>query len=88
MTSWIDEFPARIAALDDAHLRRKRRAVAGSAASRGSALIAWLGGVATYHLLANLYPELGATLPALVLAGLLQLVLGRAFSYGRETAQA
>jgi len=25
--SWIDEFPARIAALDDAHLRRKRRAV-------------------------------------------------------------
>lgn len=28
MTSWIDEFPARIAALDDAHLRRRRRAVA------------------------------------------------------------
>ena len=27
MTSWIDEFPARIAALDDAHLRRQRRAV-------------------------------------------------------------
>ncbi|UJB64944.1 8-amino-7-oxononanoate synthase [Acidovorax sp. YS12] len=25
--SWIDEFPARIAALDDAHLRRRRRAV-------------------------------------------------------------
>lgn len=27
MTSWIDEFPARIAALDAAHLRRTRRAV-------------------------------------------------------------
>ncbi|MGE4329735.1 8-amino-7-oxononanoate synthase [Diaphorobacter sp.] len=27
MTSWIDEFPARIAALDAAHLRRRRRAV-------------------------------------------------------------
>lgn len=26
--SWIDEFPARIAALDTAHLRRQRRAVA------------------------------------------------------------
>jgi hypothetical protein len=39
-------------------------------------------------LLANLYPDIGATLPALVLAGLLQLVLGRAFSYGRETARA
>ncbi len=25
--SWIDEFPARIAALDDVHLRRQRRAV-------------------------------------------------------------
>ena len=25
--SWIDEFPARIAALDAAHLRRRRRAV-------------------------------------------------------------
>jgi hypothetical protein len=40
-----------------------------------------------HHLLANLYPDIGATLPALVLAGLLQLVLGRAFS-GRETARA
>jgi 8-amino-7-oxononanoate synthase len=27
-TSWIDEFPARIAELDAAHLRRRRRAVA------------------------------------------------------------
>jgi 8-amino-7-oxononanoate synthase len=26
-TSWIDEFPARIAELDRAHLRRKRRGV-------------------------------------------------------------
>jgi NCS1 family nucleobase:cation symporter-1 len=42
----------------------------------------------TYHLLANLYPDIGATLPALVLAGLLQFMLGRAFSRGRETARA
>ena len=54
---------------------------------RWPALLAWLGGISTYHLLANLYPDVGATLPALVLAGLLQLVLGRAFSYGRETAR-
>jgi hypothetical protein len=45
------------------------------------------GWISTYHLLANLYPDIGATLPALVLAGLLQLMLGRAFS-GRETARA
>src|SRR3990167_155920 len=25
--SWLDEFPARIAALDDSHLRRRRRVV-------------------------------------------------------------
>ncbi len=59
-----------------------------SAALRWPALLAWLGGVSTYHLLANLYPDIGATLPALILAGLLQLVLGRAFSYGQETARA
>ena len=50
--------------------------------------LAWLGGVSTYHLLANLYPDVGATLPSLILAGLLQLLLGRAFSYGRGTARA
>ena len=74
--------------LVDHFILRKRSAVAGSAALRGSALIAWLGGVVTYHVLANLYPELGATLPALILAGLLQLVLGRIVTVGRETAQA
>ena len=47
-----------------------------------------LGGVSTYHLLANLYPDVGATLPALVLAGLLQFVLGRAFSGARAPTQA
>ena len=52
-----------------------------------SALLAWLGGIATYHLLANLYPDVGATLPALVLAGLLQFILGRVFSAARAPAQ-
>ena len=28
-------------------------------------LLAWLGGVVTYHLLANFMPDVGATLPAL-----------------------
>jgi NCS1 family nucleobase:cation symporter-1 len=74
--------------LVDHFILRKRSAQVASAALRWPALLAWLGGVSTYHLLANLYPDVGATLPALVLAGLLQLVLGRAFSYGRETAQA
>jgi len=40
-------------------------------------LLAWLGGVSTYHLLANLYPDIGATLPALIVAGVLQLLLGK-----------
>jgi 8-amino-7-oxononanoate synthase len=34
MPSWIDEFPARIAALDRAHLRRKRRVVVPEGAAR------------------------------------------------------
>jgi NCS1 family nucleobase:cation symporter-1 len=74
--------------LVDHFILRKRSAQVASAALRWPALLAWLGGVSTYHLLANLYPDIGATLPSLILAGLLQLVLGRAFSYGRETAQA
>jgi len=74
--------------LVDHFILRKRSAQVASAALRWPALLAWLGGVSTYHLLANLYPDIGATLPSLILAGLLQLVLGRAFSYGRETARA
>ena len=33
-TSWLDEFPARIAALDDAHLRRLRRVVTPESGAR------------------------------------------------------
>ena len=72
--------------LVDHFILRHRRA--GAVASlRWPALVAWLGGIATYHLLANLYPDVGATLPALVLAGLLQLILGRAFSGARAPVQ-
>lgn len=35
--SWLDEFPTRIAALDEAHLRRRRRAVAPDPAQPGGA---------------------------------------------------
>lgn len=48
-------------------------------------LLAWLGGISTYHLLANFYPEVGATLPALIVAGVLQLSIGRAINRGRGT---
>lgn len=74
--------------LVDHFILRKRSARIASAALRWPALLAWLGGVSTYHLLANLYPEVGATLPSLVLAGLLQLLLGRVFSYAQAPAQA
>ena len=33
-TSWLDEFPARIAALDQAHLRRQRRVVTPGSGAR------------------------------------------------------
>ena len=74
--------------LVDHFILRKRSAPAAHSALRWTALLAWLGGISTYHLLANLYPEVGATLPALLLAGLLQYLLGRAISRGPETAQA
>ena len=74
--------------LVDHFILRKRSVPAAHSALRWTALLAWLGGLSTYHLLANLYPEVGATLPALLLAGLLQYLLGRAISRGPETAQA
>ncbi|WP_263147214.1 putative hydroxymethylpyrimidine transporter CytX [Pseudomonas sp. RIT-PI-AD] len=60
------------------HFLQRRRHLAPGAhpAWRWDALLAWFGGVAVYHLLAQAYPELGATLPALVVAGLLQGILG------------
>ncbi len=74
--------------LVDHFILRRRRAQVTLSALRWSALLAWLGGVATYHLLANFQPELGATLPSLLLAGLLQLLLGKVFTCARETARA
>ncbi|MBD8600433.1 putative hydroxymethylpyrimidine transporter CytX [Pseudomonas sp. CFBP 8772] len=68
-------------------LRRRRHGIA-TTGLRWMTLIAWIGGIGTYHLLANLYPDIGATLPALVVAGMLQLVLSKAISSGQETAQA
>lgn len=70
------------------HFILRRRGEGAVVGLRWSALVAWLGGIATYHLLANLYPDIGATLPALVLAGVLQFVLARAFSGARAPAQA
>ena len=63
--------------LVDHFILRKRSARVTATLFRWSTLLAWFGGVVTYHLLANLYPDVGATLPALLLAGLLQWVLGR-----------
>jgi NCS1 family nucleobase:cation symporter-1 len=58
-------------------LRRRRQGVA-TTGLRWMTLLAWIGGICIYHLLANLYPDIGATLPALVVAGVLQWVLARA----------
>lgn len=63
--------------LVDHFLVRKRSAQVTTALFYWPALLAWAGGVSTYHLLANVYPDVGATLPALVLAGVLHWAFGR-----------
>lgn len=68
-------------------LRRRRQGVA-TTGLRWTTFLAWIGGICTYHLLANLYPDIGATLPALIIAGLLQLIFNKAISSVRGTAQA
>jgi len=70
----------------DHFVLRRRRLPARVDSLHGGALLAWAGGVLTYHLLANYAPDVGATLPALLLAGLLYGVLG--LSRGRETVPA
>jgi len=68
-------------------LRRRRQGVP-TTGLRWTTFLAWIGGICTYHLLANLYPDIGATLPALIIAGLLQLIFNKAISSVRGTAQA
>ena len=63
--------------LVDHFLVRKRSAQVTTALFCWPALLVWAGGVSTYHLLANVYPDVGATLPALVLAGVLHWAFGR-----------
>jgi NCS1 family nucleobase:cation symporter-1 len=74
--------------LVDHFILRRRGAGAASVSFRWMTLLAWLGGVSTYHVLANLYPDIGATLPALIVAGVLQLILGKTISSGRGTVPA
>ncbi len=66
-------------------LRRRHHGIA-TPGLRWMTLLAWLGGISTYHLLANLYPNVGATLPALIVAGVLQLLLSKTLNRGRGTA--
>ena len=63
--------------LVDHFILRKRSAQVAPALFRRAALLAWLGGVSLYHLLATVCPDVGATLPALVVAGALQWAMGR-----------
>ena len=72
--------------LVDHFILRRRAAVAMHQALRWSAFAAWAGGVLTYHLLAHFYADLGATLPALIVAGVLQFGLGSLSSSKAVTA--
>ncbi|WP_447589025.1 putative hydroxymethylpyrimidine transporter CytX [Aquipseudomonas campi] len=58
-------------------LRRRCAERAPRVGLRWDTLIAWFCGAAAYHLLAQFAPEIGATLPALLLAGGLQFALGK-----------
>ncbi|KJH79346.1 putative hydroxymethylpyrimidine transporter CytX [Stutzerimonas stutzeri] len=64
-------------------LRRRGLLPARSAAFRWQTLLAWGCGVVTYHVLASALPEIGASLPALLLSGGLLLLLSL---FGRVTA--
>nr|WP_205896407.1 putative hydroxymethylpyrimidine transporter CytX [Pseudomonas nitroreducens] len=72
--------------LIDHFVLRRRAPAAIPHGLRWGSLLAWGGGVVVYHLLANYQPDLGATLPALVVAGVLQLLLGRVGVKGPATA--
>ncbi len=72
--------------LMDHYVIRRRHAPARVAGLHWQALLAWAVGVAAYHTIAAQAPELGATLPALLLAGGLHALLS--LSRARETARA
>jgi len=74
--------------LVDHFILRGRSSQVATVGFRWLTLLAWLGGVSTYHLLANLYPDVGATLPAIIVAGVLQLLLGKTLNRGRGTVPA
>lgn len=58
-------------------LRQRGRLSAPAVSIRWEAVLAWGCGAATYHVLADAWPDVGASLPALFLAGGLLLVLSR-----------
>jgi putative hydroxymethylpyrimidine transporter CytX len=72
--------------LMDHYVVRRRRLPAQVNGLHWQALVAWFAGAVAYHLIAAKAPELGATLPALLLAGVLHGLLS--LSRGRETVQA
>jgi NCS1 family nucleobase:cation symporter-1 len=74
--------------LVDHFVLRRRSNLGATVSVRWLTLLAWLGGVSTYHLLANQYPDIGATLPALIVAGVLHGLLGKTLSRGRGTVPA
>lgn len=71
--------------LVDHFILRRRSHGTATVGLRWMSVLAWLGGIATYHLLANFCPDVGATLPALIVAGVLQGVLSKAISPDQGT---
>jgi purine-cytosine permease-like protein len=71
----------RLAGLGSEQVPASVKATPGSEASKafnGGAAALWLGGIALYHLLANLAPQFGAALPTLVATLVLAYLTRRA----------
>jgi len=68
--------------LVDHFILRRRQGGEVQMALRWAALLAWSGGIVVYQGLANFYPTVGATLPALIAAGLLHYGFNRLLNRG------
>ena len=58
-------------------LLRRRRQLAQPAGLSWRAFFSWACGIAVYQAMAQFYPQIGATLPSLLIAGLLHIALAR-----------
>jgi NCS1 family nucleobase:cation symporter-1 len=74
----VDHFVVRQRRIDTAELERRGGAYWYLGGWNWPGLLAWAAGVGVFQLIAHAWPDLGATLPGLAVAGLTYLLLARA----------